>query len=227
MNPSTAWKELLRLQDLGEIFIKSDNKKSLVTVIGWEKLHLPSKKVTTKGQQNNNKITQVIKEIKEIKETKSTLPAPSETGGVKEKKKPPGKGDGRVSRLDKKYRELYKTKKGLTCSTGFGTSGQIMKDLLAVLDHDYPGDQEAVEKRFENLLKFFFWTDEEHLHKGTYKLTLFRYFFDDLRGGYEKQCRKRRIDEVTLQPLPPRSEEENRRVKELAGRLAGPEVNDG
>lgn len=72
MKPSTVYSYMKLLEENGNITIKSNNKFSLVTVVNWELYQTDNEnsnnRITTKWQQNNNKITQTrnIKNIKNI-----------------------------------------------------------------------------------------------------------------------------------------------------------------
>lgn len=77
MKPSTIYSYMKLLEENGNITIKSNNKFSLVTVVNWELYQTDNEnsnnRITTKWQQNNNKITQTrnIKNIKNIKNISS------------------------------------------------------------------------------------------------------------------------------------------------------------
>ena len=65
-NPSTIYKRLKKLEKLGYIELKSNNKNTIVTVVNWELYQAKNEKVTTNGQQSNT--NKKLKNFKNEKE---------------------------------------------------------------------------------------------------------------------------------------------------------------
>lgn len=82
MNPSTFYRCLKKLEEIGNIVIKSDNKKSLITIVNYEAYQ---GQMFSEWQQGNNKVTakeQQSNTDKEVKKERS-----------KEERVPPTKED--------------------------------------------------------------------------------------------------------------------------------------
>ena len=123
------------------------------------------------------------------------------------------------------YYESFKTLRGRSYGAAFGTVGKHLKELLAVLDTDHPDNPEGAGTLLGLLVRWFFSVKDEFIQGSDYSITFFRNRFDFLRAHHEKKCRKHKVDQITLQPLPARSPEEIQQIKELTAALAGPEIN--
>jgi biotin operon repressor len=55
MSPSTLWKRMLKLRDLGNLKIESDSKHSIITLTNWGLYQIGPKKVTDKEQRKTEK----------------------------------------------------------------------------------------------------------------------------------------------------------------------------
>ena len=92
MNPSTFWKCIKKLEEIGNLTLKSDNKKTLVTIVNYSdyqddilsEYQQSNNKVTTKEQQSNTD-----KEVKNIrsKEEEYVIPILEKWNRIAEKYK--------------------------------------------------------------------------------------------------------------------------------------------
>jgi hypothetical protein len=176
MNPSTLWKRMLKLKDLGNLEIESNSKYSVITLTNWGLYQGDLEKVTAKEQRNDVKSDSESGSKNSIRDNGLRELGDSESGSERAKKVTQTrsnkvskdtcrqKADPDVRTFILEWGEIWSKKFGRPYTPTWAKEGKLVKEMLKI--HSL--------QKLRELRKEFFQSQDSFIQNSDYSIGVFK-----------------------------------------------------